>query len=112
MAYDEHLAEQIRNQLGLAVDVTEKKMFGGLAFLINGNMCIAASGQGGLLIRVDPKKTNKIISSNAGAEIMIMRGKEMLGWLRIRNRDLGEKELANWVKLSTSFARSLPKKEG
>ena len=81
MTYDETLADRIREQLAERDDVTEKKMFGGLAFLIGGNMAIAASGQGGLMVRCDRADTDDHVA--AGAEPMIMRGKPMNGWLRV-----------------------------
>jgi hypothetical protein len=110
MAYDEELAGRIREQLGDDPDLTEKKMFGGLAFLIGGNMAIAASGQGGLLVRVDPDETDTLVEATA-ARPMEMRGREMKGWLRVDGEDVPTREaLAEWVDRGTAYARSLPAK--
>ena len=110
MAYDEELAERIRALLADEPGLEEKKMFGGLAFLIGGNMAIAASGQGGLLVRVDPEKSDELVSATE-AETMVMRGREMRGWLRVASEHVGTKEqLAEWVERGTSYARSLPPK--
>ena len=110
MAYDEELADRIREQIGDEQNLTEKKMFGGLAFLIGGNMAIAASGQGGLLVRVDPEESDQLVSSTE-ATTMEMRGREMKGWLRVASEHVGTKEqLAEWVERGTSYARSLPSK--
>lgn len=110
MAYDEDLADRIRDQLAAEPDLTERQMFGGLAFLIGGNMAVAASGQGGVLVRVDPGESDKLVSTT-GARPMEMRGKEMRGWLRVDSGDVtAEHELAAWVEIGASYARSLPPK--
>jgi TfoX/Sxy family transcriptional regulator of competence genes len=110
VAYDEGLAERIRDLLPPRVKVTEKKMFGGLAFLIGGNMAIAASGQGGLLVRCDPEGSNALVSKTK-AYPMEMRGREMQGWLRVDAEAVRTKrQLAKWVDVGTSEARSLPPK--
>jgi TfoX/Sxy family transcriptional regulator of competence genes len=109
MAYDEELADRIRALLP-DLDVTEKKMFGGLAFLIGGNMAVAASGQGGLLVRADPEQSDELVASTA-AYPMEMRGRQMSGWLRIDSEAVDSKEeLAKWVEIGTTYARSLPPK--
>jgi TfoX/Sxy family transcriptional regulator of competence genes len=110
MAYDEELADRIRELLAGQSDLTEKKMFGGLAFLIGGNMAVAASGQGGILVRVDPEESDELVATtNAGP--MEMRGRQMQGWLRVDSEDLETKgELAEWVDRGRSYARSLPPK--
>jgi TfoX/Sxy family transcriptional regulator of competence genes len=91
-------------------DVTEKKMFGGLAFLIDGNMAVAASGQGGLLVRVDPTTSDKIVASST-ARPMEMRGRAMQGWLRVEADAVPTKrQLAKWVTMGATYARSLPAK--
>ncbi len=85
-------------------------MFGGLAFLIGGNMAVAASGQGGLLVRADPADSETIVATTT-ARPMEMGGKQMRGWLRVDADDVGTKrQLAKWVKLGTTYARSLPAK--
>jgi TfoX/Sxy family transcriptional regulator of competence genes len=110
MAYDEDLANRIRGLVALEVGVTEKRMFGGLAFLINGNMAVAASGQGGLFLRVDPAETDKLLDRRH-AEPAVMRGRAMQGWLRVRPEGVRTKrELERWVKLGVGYARTLPSK--
>jgi TfoX/Sxy family transcriptional regulator of competence genes len=110
MAYDEELADRIRELVATEKDLTEQKMFGGLAFLIGGNMAVAASGQGGILVRVDPAASAKLVSSSK-AEPMVMRGRAMDGWLRVDAEHVREKrQLAAWVKRGVAFARSLPSK--
>jgi hypothetical protein len=109
MAYDEELADRIRKLIG-EPNVAEKKMFGGLAFLISGNMAIGASGQGGLLVRVDPDEGESLVETTA-ARPMEMRGREMPGWLRVDAEDVPTREaLAEWVARGTAYARSLPAK--
>jgi TfoX/Sxy family transcriptional regulator of competence genes len=111
MAYDEELAARIRKHLAGERRVTEKKMFGGLAFLIGGNMAIAASGQGGLLVRCDPDESDAIVAKTK-AELMVMRGKAMQGWLRVGSEDVKtERELKRWVETGGGYARSLPAKK-
>lgn len=111
MAYDEELADRIRELVAGERGVTEMKMFGGLGFLIGGNMAIAASGQGGILVRVDPAESDSLVAKTK-AEPMVMRGREMQGWLRVAADDVRTKrELDKWVKLGTSYARSLPPKK-
>ena len=110
MAYDEHLAERIRELVAELPDVTEKKMFGGLAFLVGGNMAIAASGQGGALVRVDPVASDRLVA-RTNAEPAVMKGRPMDGWLRVQPADLGtRRQLARWVDVGTTYARSLPVK--
>jgi TfoX/Sxy family transcriptional regulator of competence genes len=110
VAYDEELAGRIRELLGRPRDLTEKRMFGGLAFLIGGNMAVAASGQGGLLVRVDPDESDRLVAKTA-AYPMEMRGREMQGWLRVDSGDLKTKrQLEPWVKRGVTYARSLPPK--
>jgi TfoX/Sxy family transcriptional regulator of competence genes len=110
VAYDEQLADRIRELVASESDLTEKKMFGGLAFLIGGNMAVAASGQGGLLVRVDPARSDTLVATT-NARLMEMRGRSMQGWLRVDSKDVGTKrQLAKWVELGTSYARSLPAK--
>lgn len=110
MAYDEELADRIRSKLGSRADVTEKKMFGGLAFLVGGNMAVAASGQGGLMVRVDPEESDELVATTP-AEMMVMRGRQMAGWLRIEAVDVaGDARLAEWIERGTAYAGSLPPK--
>src|SRR5947209_15309454 len=110
MAYDEELAERIRELVAGERGLTERKMFGGLAFLIGGNMAIAASGQGGVLVRVDPEQSDNLVATTAATQA-VMRGRPTAGWLRVASEDLRTKrQLAKWVKLGSHYARSLPKK--
>jgi TfoX/Sxy family transcriptional regulator of competence genes len=106
MAYDEGLAERIRELAAGEPGLAEKKMFGGLAFLVNGNMAVAASGQGGLLVRVDPDEGARLVETT-NAHPMEMRGREMPGWLRV---DAAGAEVATWVERGLSYARTLPAK--
>jgi TfoX/Sxy family transcriptional regulator of competence genes len=110
VGYDEALAERIRHLVESESGLTETKMFGGLAFLIRGNMAIAASGQGGLLIRVDPAWADELVAST-NAVVAEMRGRPMPGWLRVATEHVRtERQLARWVQLGTTYARSLPAK--
>jgi TfoX/Sxy family transcriptional regulator of competence genes len=110
MAYDVELADRIRELIAGEPDVTEKKMFGGLSFLIGGNMAVAASGQGGILVRADPIQSEKLVATTS-ATLLEMRGRRMLGWLRVPAQDVASKpELARWVELGAAYARSLPAK--
>jgi TfoX/Sxy family transcriptional regulator of competence genes len=110
MAYDEDLADRIRGLVGDRAGLTEKKMFGGLAFLIGGNMAIAASGQGGILVRVDPEQSDELVASTR-AEPMEMRGRNMAGWLRVDTADVSSNTaLAEWVERGTAYAASMPPK--
>jgi TfoX/Sxy family transcriptional regulator of competence genes len=109
MAYDEELAARIRDLLADESSVAEKKMFGGLAFLVNGNMAVAASGQGGLLVRVDPAESAKLVETTPATE-MEMRGRSMAGWLRLDSVDVENDDLAPWVNRGVAYARSLPAK--
>ena len=110
VAYDVELADRIRELIVGEPDVTEKKMFGGLAFLISGNMAVAASGQGGVLVRVDPAQSDNLVATT-NARLMEMRGRQMQGWLRVDSADVRTKrQLAKWVERGTTYARSLPAK--
>ena len=111
MPYDEKLADRIRELIGSESGLTEQKMFGGLAFLIDGNMAVAASGQGGILVHVDPDESDELVAKTS-ARLMEMRGREMRGWLRVDPKDLGTKrQLAKWVELGVDYAKSLPAKK-
>jgi len=111
MAYDQELADRIRRLIASAPDLTEKKMFGGLAFLIAGNMAIAASSQGGAMVRVDPLQSDALVATTT-ASLVEMRGRPMPGWLHISSDDLlTDGQLIPWVKRGTGYARSLPPKQ-
>lgn len=110
MAYDEAIAERIRDLLAAEADVTERKMFGGLAFLVDGNMAVAASGQGGIMVRVDPAERDGLLA-RTGAEPMVMRGSPTAGWVRVDAPHVARRaQLAAWVDRGVAFARSLPAK--
>ncbi len=111
MAYDESLADRIRELLSGRRGLTERKMFGGLAFLAVGNMAIAASAEGGVLVRVDPTQSERIVETTA-AELAVMRDRPMSGWLRVAPEHLAtEQQLETWVNLGWTYATSLPPKE-
>ena len=108
MAYDMELADRLRDLL-VSTPTTEKKMFGGLAFLVGGHMAVAVSGQGGLMIRCAPEDTATHLT--AGASPMVMHGKEMNGWLRVLAEDLGDDDaLVSWVRIGVAQAESFPPK--
>jgi TfoX/Sxy family transcriptional regulator of competence genes len=110
VAYDEDLANRIRELMAGETGVTEKKMFGGLAFLIGGNMSVAASGQGGLMVRVAPEDTDALVAK-PHARPFEMRGREMQGWLRVDDDGVRTKrQLEPWVRRGVTYARSLPPK--
>jgi TfoX/Sxy family transcriptional regulator of competence genes len=110
MAYDEQLADRLRDLLAGDTGVAEKKMFGGLSFLVNGNMAVAASGQGGILVRVDPAESEQLVKTTP-AEEMVMRGRSMAGWLRLDSAEVStDADLRAWVERGVGYARSLPPK--
>jgi TfoX/Sxy family transcriptional regulator of competence genes len=110
MAYDEKLAARIRELVAGEKGVAEKKMFGGLAFLVGGHMAVAASGRGGLMVRVDPAESDALVAKTK-ARVVEMRGREMPGWLRVDADDLKTKrQLETWVARGVGYARSLPPK--
>lgn len=110
MAYDEDLAYRIREVVAGERGVTEKRMFGGLAFLINGNLAVSASGQGGLLLRVNPAESEALLAQPA-ARPFEMRGRAMDGWLRVDTTGISEdEEFRHWVAHGVSYAKSLPAK--
>jgi hypothetical protein len=110
MAYDEDLANRIRELIAAEPDLTEKKMFGGLAFLIGGNMSVSASGQGGLLLRCEPDETDALIKKPHASRFE-MRGRSMDGWLRVAPEGVRTKrQLEPWVRRAVAYARSLPAK--
>jgi hypothetical protein len=115
MAYDQELADRIRMLIrgdpALVAALTEKKMFGGLAFLIGGHMALAASREGGILVRVDPDQAGRL-TETTGATVAVMGGREMAGWLRVGAADVDADEgLVPWVERSTAYVRTLPAKQ-
>ncbi|WP_067860088.1 TfoX/Sxy family protein [Nocardia shimofusensis] len=110
MAYDTELAERVRELLATAADVSEKHMFGGLAFLIGGNMAVAASHDGGLLVRVDPEDGDRLVDDDR-VRPMVMRGREMSGWLKVAAEAVvPAARLRDWVHRGVAYARTLPVK--
>jgi TfoX/Sxy family transcriptional regulator of competence genes len=110
MAYDEDLANRVRELVQAEEGITEMRMFGGLAFLIHGNMAVSASGQGGLLLRVDPADTEALLI-DPDARRFEMRGREMDGWLRIDSNGVTtNRQLKQWVARGVAYARTLPPK--
>ena len=110
MAYDTELADRIRELIASERGVEEKQMFGGLAFLINGHMSVAASGHGGLLVRVPPGETDKLVG-RAHVEPMVMAGRETRGWLRVLADGVKTKrQLQSWVSRGVDYAKTLPPK--
>jgi TfoX/Sxy family transcriptional regulator of competence genes len=110
MPYDEALAARVRALLKGEDAISEKRMFGGLAFLLEGNMAVSASGNGGLMVRVDPAEGERLVASTVAVP-MVMRGREMAGWLRVAEGLDSDDELATWVRRGTDYARTLPPKE-
>ena len=110
MAYDEDLANRIRELIAGESDVSEKQMFGGLAFLVGGNLSVAVSGQGGLLVRVEPEETETLVAK-PHIRPFEMRGREMQGWLRVDAEGVRtNRQLEPWVSRGVAYARSLPAK--
>ena len=110
MAYDEELAHRIRELIAGEPGVVEQRMFGGLAFLVGGHMAVAASGQGGLMVRCDPAETEALLAE-PHAQPFEMRGRAMDGWLRVDAEGVRtERELEPWVRRGVAYARSLPPK--
>jgi hypothetical protein len=111
VAFDVELADRLRELLQAEQGLTEQRMFGGLAFLIGGNMAVSASSQGGLLLRVEPARTEGL-ARRPHAHPFVMRGREMDGWLRVDEEGVRTKrDLARWVNVGVSYARSLPPKK-
>lgn len=108
MAYDEGLAQRIRDLVVDDLDVTEKRMFGGLAFLVNGHMSVTVSGRGGLMVRLDPDDADRLLDGRIVVPFE-MRGKPMKGWLRVADAGYEtQDQLRDWVDRSLEFARTLP----
>ena len=110
MAFDEDLANRVRALVGTEPGLTEKRMFGGLAFLVHGHMAVSASGRGGLLVRVDPEVMHTLVGRDHVGPFE-MRGRELNGWLRVADEGVRTKrQLAAWVSRGIGYARSLPPK--
>lgn len=110
MAYDEELAERIRDEIGPRGDVVERKMFGGLGFMIGGHLAVAAGGGGGMLVRTNPGDWKRLIEAG-DAEPMEMRGTPMTGWLHVEAAAVADEQgLRRWVETGVGHADSLPPK--
>jgi len=113
MPYDEGLAARIRTGLAAEPRVAERRMFGGLAFLVDGHMAVAVTGAGGLMVRVDPQRSEELLGRPRTFR-MVMNGRELAGWLRVVGEpgpdDLDGSELASWVAEGVAFVRTLPPK--
>lgn len=110
MAYDVELADRIRELLADEPDLSERKMFGGLAFLIGGHMTVVASGQGGLMARTDPEGAAALVATGP-AETVVMQGREMRGWLRLASSDVAtDDDLESWVERALDYTSTLPPK--
>jgi TfoX/Sxy family transcriptional regulator of competence genes len=111
MAYDEDLADRVRELVGGTRGVTEKRMFGGLAFLVHGHMAVSVSRQGGLMVRVDPDDGDRLLQ-RAHVRPFEMRGRDLAGWLRVDDDGLRtRRQLESWVTRGMAYARSLPPKK-
>ncbi|HEX8582717.1 MAG TPA: TfoX/Sxy family protein [Acidimicrobiales bacterium] len=112
MPRDDELADRVRLLVGAEPGVTEQRMFGGIAFLVGGNLAVSASGQGGLLVRADRAAFDELVATTP-AEPMEMRGRPMRGWLRVGGEHVRtDADLARWVGIGVGHARSLPAKPG
>jgi TfoX N-terminal domain len=110
MTYDRELADRVRELVAGEEGLAEQRLFGGLAFLVNGNMSVAASGQGGLLVRVNPEESGALVDDER-VRPMVMRGREMRGWLQVDTTAVSDADqLERWVARGVSYARSLPAK--
>ncbi|GAA4943019.1 TfoX/Sxy family transcriptional regulator of competence genes [Actinomycetospora succinea] len=107
MPYDEELAERLRETLDGRDGITEKRMFGGLAFLLHGNMAVCAGSGGQLMVRIDPLRADTLLAQD-GVERMVMRGRPMKGWLLVDRAVLDDDSLPGWVEEGLSFVESLP----
>lgn len=111
MAYDTELADRIRELVATEPGLDERRMFGGLAFLINGNMSVAASSRGGLLVRVPPADTDALTADDR-VEPMVMAGSARRGWLHVTASADEDAWIEEWVTRGVAYARSLPAKRG
>ncbi len=110
MAFDEKLAERVRTLLPATLQFSEKKMFGGLAFMLNGNMCVTVSSEGGLLVRVGPDQYESLCTK-PGVDTAVMRGRTMTGWLRVSAESVRSKQqLDRWIARSVCYTETLPAK--
>ncbi|MET8907492.1 TfoX/Sxy family protein [Micromonospora sp. NPDC004551] len=110
MAYDEHLADRVRELVERAPGFAEKRMFGGLAMMVKGNMAVVVRGAGGLMVRVDPAESERL-EAEPGAQATVMRGRPMRGWITVDpSACAGDGDLARWVDRGVGYAGTLPAK--
>jgi TfoX-like protein len=110
MAFDEKLADRVRAQLGKRRGLVEKKMFGGVGFMLNGNMCVGVHGDE-LIVRIDPAETDKTLRRKH-TRIFDITGRPMKGWILVRSAGVGtQPALAEWVQVAVDYASSLPAKK-
>lgn len=110
MTYDTDLAARIRLALHGAADVTERSMFGGLAFLVGGYMAVVASGRGGMMTRADPAMSAELVATTP-AELAVMRGRPMAGWLHLDAAHLrSDNDLEAWIRRAVEWVSTLPPK--
>lgn len=110
MAYDVELADRLRAVVADEPGLSERRMFGGLAFLVHGNLAVSASGQGGLLVRADPSRTEELLRE-PGARPFEMRGRAMRGWLGVDADAVAtDDQLTRWAEVGLGYARGLPSK--
>ena len=111
MAFDENLAARIRDALAKRAGLTEKRMFGGLAFLLRGNMCVGVHGND-MIVRLAPEETDAALAERH-TRVFDLTGRPMKGWLLVEPQGLASKPaLEKWVERAVSFAGSLPAKAG
>ena len=110
MGYSEELAERVREALGARPGVTERKMFGGLGWMVNGNMAVGAMSDGGLLVRLEPEDAERAWREPGAGPFGREGAKPMKGFVRVDAEDLGDEALAGWVDAGADFAQSLPPK--
>ena len=110
VSYDVDLADRLREILASEPAVVEKRMFGGLAFMVAGHMAVSATGQGGLLLRIDPAQGDALLADSRASRL-VMRGREMAGWLRVDlDGSATDDDLKRWIRHGVGYARSLPPK--
>lgn len=108
MAYDLELADRLRELLAGEPDITQQRMFGGLAFLVNGHLAVAAGNRGGLMLRVDPEQAEALLVDRRATRF-VMQGRELRGWLRVEvDASATDEELDGWVRHGVAYAGSLP----
>jgi TfoX/Sxy family transcriptional regulator of competence genes len=109
MAYDAALAERVRERLAAVTGVSEKRMFGGIAFLTYGNMTVGVYGEG-LIVRIDPGTMDQVLTAEPGVRPFDMGGRSMRGWLLVAGEALSDGELERWIGQARRYVATLPPK--